>query len=363
MRAGINIMSENTKLPWVVITGLIREPETVNHLFDFLSNLKKRNIIEQVVFSTWHNELNRYPVIEKQVVDNEFLVIEAAPPALICMGSFLHQAEALRNGLQLCPGDAFIFKMRTDKCEPALGFMKDEILNFLQARNYIFPLSHQDFVLNYKIGVHAASAFSSTQGPVLFWWIDFFYFGYKQDLVKLVNYNILSRDYNGLIPEQTLFANLFTPVWTVLDMYFRYVHSHHAVISLYEQRKNLTEEEIANIARVLTSNKLFKMAFITERFLLHKYAFDIYSAQSFPFEVVYCGIDLTKDVEMIPYIKALFEGQVRFDLSELEIYGEQLQEFLHHHCNIIPLYHRTLETKGNRFQIATPTYSISFKPA
>lgn len=354
-------MSENTKLPWVVITGIIREPEVVNHLFDFLADLKKRNIIEQVVFSTWHGELDRYALIEKKVVDNEFLVIEATSPAIICMGSFLHQAEALRNGLQLCPSDAFIFKMRTDKCEPALGFVQEHIITFLQQRNYIFPLSQQDFILNYRIGIHPASAFSSNERPVLFWWLDFFYFGYKQDLIRLVNYDILSRDYKGLIPEQTLFASLFSAVWPIIDIYCRYVHSHHTVIKLYEQRKNISDEKFSEITNQLISNKLFKMAFVTERFILHKYFFDIYSGQPLPFQVIYCGINLAEDPSIMPYINALFAGQVRFDTSDLEYYGEQLQEYLHQQLDIIPLYHRILNKEGKRFQVAPPNYSISFK--
>lgn len=354
-------MSENTKLPWVVITGIIREPEVVNHLFDFLSDLKKRNIIEQVVFSTWNDELDHYPSIEKKVLDNEFLIVEATPPAVMCMGSFLHQAEALRNGLQLCPSDAFIFKMRTDKCEPALGFVEENIVTFLEQRNYIFPLPQQDFALNYKIGIHSASAFSSNERPVLFWWLDFFYFGYKQDLTRLVNYDVLSRDYKGLIPEQTLFAGLFSAVWPIIDTYFKYVHSHHAVMKIYEQRQNISDEKFAEITHELLSNNLFKMAFITERFILHKYFFNIYSGQPFPFEAVYCGINLAEDVSIIPYIDALFAGQIRFDISDLEPCGEQLQEFLYQQLDVAPLYHRVLERNGNRFKLAAPNYSISFK--
>lgn len=354
-------MSESTKLPWVVITGIIREPEVVNHLFDFLADLKKRYIIDQVVFSTWYDELTRYPSIEKKILDNKFLTVEAASPSIMCMGSFLHQIEALRNGLQLCPSDAFIFKMRTDKCEPNLGFIESEILNFLKKRNYIFHLPQQDFVLNYKIGLHPASAFSSTQGPVLFWWLDFFYFGYKQDLVRLVNYDVLSRDYKGLIPEQTLFANLFTAIWPVLDIYFKYVHSHHAVMKLYEQRKSLSEEKLATITQGLISNKLFKMAFIIERFMLHKYVFDIYSCQSFPFETIYCGFNIAEDIEMKAYIEALFNGQIRFDLSDLEAYGETLQEFLYDQLDLLPVYHRVLTRNGNKFQVSPQIYSISSK--
>lgn len=356
-------MSENTKLPWVVITGIIREPEVVNHLFDFLANLKTRNIIEQVVFSTWHGELSRYTLIEKKVLDNEFLVIEATPPAIMCMGSFLHQAEALRNGIQLCPSDAFIFKMRTDKCEPALGFIEDHIRTFLEQRNYILPLSQQDFALNYKIGIHPASVFSSNERPVLFWWLDFFYFGYKQDLLRLVSYDVLSRDYKGLIPEQTLFSGLFSIIWPVIDTYFTYVHSHHVVMRLYEQRQNISNEKFSEITNKLISNKLFKMAFITERFILHKYFFDIYSGQSLPFQVIYCGINLAEDPSIMPYIDALFAGQVRFDTSDLEYYGEQLQEFLYEQLDIVPLYHRIIQGEGKRFQINPPNYSISFKPA
>lgn len=354
-------MSESTKLPWVVITGIIREPEVVNHLFDFLSDLKKRKIIEQVIFSTWHGELARYLLIEQKILDSEFLIIEATPPSVMCMGSFLHQTEALRNGLQLCPSDAFVFKMRTDKCEPSLGFIEEQVLTFLQQQNYAFPLSQQDFALNYKIGIHPASAFSSNERPVLFWWLDFFYFGYKQDLIRLVNYDVLSRDYKGLIPEQTLFGSLFSVIWPIIDTYFKYVHSHHAVMKMYEQRQNITDEKFAEITHGLISNKLFKMAFVTERFILHRYFFDIYSGQPIPFQAIYCGINIAEDEQTIPYIQALFSGQIRFDISDLELSGQQLQEFLYQQLDIQPIYHRILQGSSNRFQVAPPNYSISFK--
>lgn len=283
-------------LPYVLITGNIRAPEILLNQLSFFNTLKQDKLISQIVFSTWKGEIEKYPSILQKIQELKCILVESEEPEIICRGHYLHQMAQLENGLNSCPDNSFILRTRTDRCGAESGFIEEQIRNFLLRKDYIRPCNNIKNIFLYRIGTFEPHTTVSLTNPILFFWLDRWYFGHKNDLLKLVNHSILSFDYDGLIPEQTFFSFPFKAQWSVITAFFQSIKQVSVIEQFFFSKQDA--DKIAALTTFLTKKRLFKHAFLVERYILSHYFFDIPSGQNIPLITSYNGNELGTSSDM-----------------------------------------------------------------
>lgn len=348
--------SSNT-LAWALITGTIRDETFLLNRLKFFSELKKLGHLEQIVFSTWKGEIENFPSINTAINNYGFILVESDPPDIVCLGHYIHQIVALKNGLEVCPDNQFILRTRTDKCGPEFGFTDEQIIVFLQNRNYARSCRDTFDIFNYRIGIFGCDTSVSKNAPILFFWNDRAYFGIKEDLQKFLNFNIMAFGYQGLIPEQALFAAPFLHTWPVFSFFFEGVNQKETVEKVLFNNEYPKEKNEA-LTTFLVANRLFRQAFLTEQYLLHKYFFDIPSGSNFEFNTKYRDIEIWSKQEMRDILSFANDGNIKRRNFLAEI--ESLALFLQVNFSINPVTTRTHEVGGfERYTFKTPPSNIS----
>ncbi len=295
-------------LPWVLVTGKIRDQASLVQRFHFLGNLKKSGTIEQVVFSTWVGELEGNPAILEQVTENGFLTVESTEPKVVVGGHYLHQIVQLTNGLEACSPKSFVLRTRTDKCGPEAGFIEEQIVNLLSKQTYTRLCGSNLPRFQFKIGLPGYHNYSSEVAPLLFWWNDRLYFGLREDLQKLLNFNVLAPSFLDLIPEQTLFTHPFLARSTVFQQFFNAFPQGQISMKVF-WAADKSSTQYRTLMDFLKENTLFKLALLLERYLLHTHFFDLSSGEDIPYVTEFAGEAM---------IKSSAEDALRFGESLLQ---------------------------------------------
>lgn len=320
--------SNLNSLPWILMTGNIRNREEILSKLDFFHQLKKEGLIFEIVFSTWKGEIEKDLDILKKLEIINCIIVESDVPDIICLGHYVHQMTQLENGLDACPDNAFVLRTRTDKCGLKDGFIDEQIRNFLLQKNYIRSSPDNNIFL-YKIGTFEPHTTVSLRSPVLFFWLDRWYFGYKQDLKKFINYSILSFDYEGLIPEQVLFSFPFRIYHKTLPLFFQAINQISTInIILFGQ---LLQDKMDSLTTFLQNNKLFRHSFLAERYILSNYFFDIPTGKNIPLITQYRGVEIA--IEENSFF-------IASDCYNLEI--EELQNYLKENFAIEPILQKEI---------------------
>lgn len=294
---------------WVLITGAIRDPETVKSRFRFLGEMKRRGVIQQVVFSTWQGESVRDADITGLIQEYGFQVVESDPPELVCLGHFIHQIVALDNGLQVCPDNSFVLKSRTDKSGPKEGFHEAEIEEFLAERTFAHACSSKVSPQFYKIGIFGPSAYHSALGPSLCMWHDQTYFGFKRDLQRLINYNVYAFDVHHMAPEQALFGYPLISRYSAIDRIFRAADNYEILLQITWNLSRSSAEKLNAFARQAIENKLFRHALVLERLYLSECYFNLNTNQEFPLDLSYRGIDMRSFTDVFECVESFRDGR------------------------------------------------------
>lgn len=99
---------------WVVICGLVRDREAFEKKIEGLAEWKREGLIEEILYSTWLGEIDKYDRLAAYLSGKGVIVIESEEPPLIVNGHRIHQLKALAFGVDACPEDAYVLKMRPD---------------------------------------------------------------------------------------------------------------------------------------------------------------------------------------------------------------------------------------------------------
>ncbi len=341
---------------WVLVTGVIRDEQFLLKRLSFLYSLKVKGYIDQVVFSTWVGEIDKFESISKVMKDYDFILVTSQEPDLVCTGHYLHQIVSLKNGLDACPDHSFILRTRTDKCGPESGFIDPQIESFFQRKNYIRPLADGAGLFTYRVGVQGGHTTSSAGFPSIFFWNDRLYFGYKHDLLKFINYDVLVFDFKRIIPEQLLFSYPFLTRYPIFNVFFEAVNQHYVA---YHFRVIMENIDLPLFTSNLISFAIFKHAFLAERFLLHTYFFDITSERNFEFNSCYRGIDVIDDQDTQSYVDALFANDPPPILDNLKEESNQLVDFLEKEHSF-PRVIQTIPTQKNH-ALYTPRVTVKLQ--
>lgn len=353
------MMSGASTSVWVLITGVIRDENFLLNRLNFFFEQKQAGNIEQLVFSTWKGEIEKFDAVVVAMRDYGFILAESDQPDIVCDGHYVHQMVSLKNGLEVCPDNRFILRTRTDKCGPENGVIEEEIAIFLQNKNYVKKCQDEFDIFDYKIGTFAFHTEVSSKAPVLFFWHDRHYFGLKEDLLKFINFNVLAFSYQNLIPEQALFSSPFLQKWPALSFFFQSVNQQGAISKILVNNEN-SQEKIEALTAFLVSNRLFRRAVLTERYLLHKYFFDIRSGVDFEFNRKYRGIDIQIDLGVDDILLSFGRGKIKRSDYSTEI--DEMSLFLQENFSINPVTTRMLQVGDfARHEFNTPPSNISIK--
>ncbi len=323
-------MHTETMAAWVVITGLIRDESFLLGRLDFFFNQKQVGNVAQLIFSTWTGEIEKWPAVKAAIKKYEFVLVESDQPDIKCSGHYIHQVISLRNALEICPDNQFVLRCRTDKCGPESGVIDEEIAAFLTKKSYIKKVKTGSDIFDFKIGTLGYHTNVSNSAPAFFFWHDRCYFGQKEDLLKLINYNALSFSFENLIPEQVFFATIFLQEWPIFKLFFKSANQIEVIHKIFFN-KELSDEKLEKLTTFLVSKKLFKYAFLTEKYLLHKYFFDIKTGLDFEFKTKYRDVvvDIGLDEKNIPdflEINKIKMSDYRQDVQDISEFLEK--EFL-----------------------------------
>lgn len=323
---------------WVVLTGIVRDEQSLLTRLKFFVELKQSGLIAQLVFSTWKGELSGFPSIALVLRENDFVLVESDPPDFVCLGHYLHQAVTISNGLNVCPVHSFVLKTRTDKAGETSGFFERKIADFLRSKAYARPCGRRAGALKYRIGVFDSYFVQkSLHAPVLFFWNDINYFGYRGDLKRLLNFNAIDFEYKKLVPEQVLFSTRFGALWASIGEFYRAANQWQLIVNfLFDPTQHL--DKLDDLTQFLCSKRLFRAAFIAERYVLACCFFDVLSGRNVAFHTRYRGFDLmpasTSESPLDVAERLIEEGNdVDFDADI-----EEIEQYLQRELGIKPVW-------------------------
>ena len=200
---------------WALVTGEIRTELYLRLILAKLSQFRSEHLLDGIVLSTWIGSIDRFEGLRQQLefasvvtVETDYEGIESEAFAINKFDvsanapnagniGFIRQQVTIQKGLEAIPDDAFVLKLRTDFIQGidsffdrlSKGCFRTDIKrcgNFPVLQNYRITL------LNYR----AENGFVTD---------DRFFFGYKEDLLKIV----VPMDYNRFANFQDSFnANL-----------------------------------------------------------------------------------------------------------------------------------------------------------
>ncbi len=353
-------MKESIQVPirpvWALITGIVRDEAFLLERLKFFNSLKKSGHIEQVVFSTWKGEIQNFESVLNIFREYDFILVESDQPDIVCLGHYIHQMVALRNGLELCPNDVFVLRTRTDKCGPESGVHEEEITSLLRERNYARSCKEDFGIFDYKIGTFAYHTTVSNSAPAFFFWHDRAYLGLKEDLQKFINFNVLSFSYSNIIPEQAFFSSAFINQWPIFQLVFESFNQKQIVEKIYFNSEH-APEKISLLTNFLLSKKLFRHAFLIEKYLLHKYFFDIRSGNDFGLETNYRGVELHTESEMNDLLLPCKRGRVRTNDYSDEM--REIKKYMEINFSVSSPEIEIKDLQNKYYAIATPSSNIS----
>lgn len=196
----------------VVMCGLIRNPDMAILQLSRIMKLRAEGLINQIIVSTWDDELDRYRNVLDILTKCEALVIESSEPALVAPGHVVHQSKALTLALEACPDDAMILKVRPD-----IMMLTDDYRAILAGERGAAHLSRaKPTLFEQPVWIHSGMPFYP------FYFNDIVYYGAKRDLVRMADIDLKSEILlSGMMPEQFFHLAPVLPKYAVLKAFAR----------------------------------------------------------------------------------------------------------------------------------------------
>ncbi|MHC5247237.1 hypothetical protein [Enterococcus sp. LJL90] len=210
---------------WAIVCGAVRDELELRLTMDELLVMRKENLIQGIIISTWENEFDNFKNLKEELLQNDVDIIEIMP--LEKRGvvvdntnslNYFRQSLQMQAALDKLPKDCVILKARTDRAIHHLNLIKPYLKDFegtarIEEKTYFnkkLPkiFEYQMVVLNAK-----------TQR--IFNFSDFVFLAYANDVRKLMNFDI-SEFYFGrdLVANTQWFIYPFLREFPVLREYF-----------------------------------------------------------------------------------------------------------------------------------------------
>ncbi len=198
---------------WALITGLVRNFEELQRKVDTLNLWKQDGFIQGIVFSTWIGEIELYEGLGEYLRIADVFVVESTMPNLMTDGHVLHQMKSLAVGLEACPDDAWIFKLRSDMVT-LNETIKTSLMKLDDMECEVLP--GWPNIFGSRILVHGGLVFH----PLFL--NDIIFMGRKRDLMTLASGTLLHELFGlRMNPEQVLFSGPMLEHLPIFGQFFR----------------------------------------------------------------------------------------------------------------------------------------------
>ncbi len=202
----------------IIFTGLFRQQELLKKSIANFIKLRKDNLVDKIIVSTWDYEVKKNPKMTDFLKNNEVIVLGSKEPKKRGFGNINCQMKALEAGLREVNKKSFVLKTRTDIYIDPL-FLKGLFKN--KERILRIKLNLPDNVFRYKFWI---PYFEITKP---FYLSDEAYFGYYEDHKKLINYKPYHDSYNlqsGTIHMQRWFEPFLSKYPVLKDFIENHPH-------------------------------------------------------------------------------------------------------------------------------------------
>lgn len=165
----------------ILFCGLIREHETFKKSIEDFVLMKKEGIAGEIFLSTWIGELQKNPEISDFLKKNNVRIIESEEPKEAGYGSVWCQMKALEAGLNKIKSGRFVLRTRSD-----VYINPDFVKTLFNKKKNLLKITRDlpnGNIFHYKIWV----PWYEITRP--FYLGDEAFFGAKEDLMHLVNYD------------------------------------------------------------------------------------------------------------------------------------------------------------------------------
>lgn len=105
---------KNEKAVDIIFTGLIRTQDKFKDSIKDLVQLHKEGLVNQIIFSTWDYEVDKYPRMREFLADNKINLIENIEPYKRGIGNIWCQMKSLDAALKEIDSTSFVLKTRCD---------------------------------------------------------------------------------------------------------------------------------------------------------------------------------------------------------------------------------------------------------
>ncbi len=203
------MLVKNTAL----LCGLVRDPAAYNHKLDTLLRWRAEGCLDEIVISTWLGELANFPEIRDRLRSEGCRVVETSEPEVCYKGHTWHQMKTLAFGLEACEAGSAVLKLRADKME-----LSETIRSRLAERRLTpcAPPAGWPCPLTARVSILAGIL---TQP---FFLNDIMFYGLREDLARLVNFDVSLHISGGLMnPEQLFFMAPFIGHFPIFRQFFR----------------------------------------------------------------------------------------------------------------------------------------------
>ncbi|MDT2661979.1 hypothetical protein P7E02_19015 [Enterococcus hulanensis] len=214
------------KNTWAVMCGAIREELEVRLTIDKLLEMRESEKIVGIILSTWIGEFDRFPELKRELEENHVEIIEQSPlEKRVDLNrsnsiNFMRQALQFQAALDHLPEDCFVLKVRTDR---ALNHIKKFESYLSEEPVFIGPhffngagKKEMPTIFKYKIAVIGAKVHR------IFNFSDFVFWGYAEDVRKLLNFDIAELSVNrDLVANTQWYIYPFFQNFPIIRDYFR----------------------------------------------------------------------------------------------------------------------------------------------
>ena len=207
----------------VVFSGQVRDRSRFEHGIRSVANLKTLGLITQIIYSTWHHEIETFDGLEAFLDSNGVDIIRSRPPELLLdyevnppppkSVTILQQIKALRLAIDLCPSDNWVVRLRPDVF-PAQETLSATLQNL--AALACKPINGWPQIFESKIVTLGGLCFH----PLFL--NDTCYIGRRNDLRALAQPEIYAQIFGlRMNTEQHLFAPRFLNSFPILGQFFQ----------------------------------------------------------------------------------------------------------------------------------------------
>lgn len=202
---------------WAIVPGLMRDLPAFLGIFQHLVSLRAQGLLDQIVVSTWIGQVSGNPELRRLLESQDIIVTESVEPRPNPSGHNLHQMKAVLAALDLCPDDAFVIKLRTDKLDFHVPENASLLVTMLTGAQDLSILDQEwPRVFQQRVSVSGGMLHR------LFNHADQLFGGLRGDLVRLVNFDFRYVEiFQNLRTEQWWFSRPFVDKMPIFQDYFR----------------------------------------------------------------------------------------------------------------------------------------------